>query len=317
MTETALTKTDSEKFTNMVLREFSGTVGNSMEMTPYQRQLASHLFIKVNATLDELETKRLKNPNKANAPTITWGNVNLNKLAIDCIHRINLGLDALIQNHVHPIPYLNSNTKKYDLDLRIGYVGKDFYRRDYAIDKPSNVIYELVYSTDKFTPKMKSASNQVETYEFEITSPFDRGEVTGGFGYISYDEPSKNKLVLVPMKRIKRAQAAGNKEFWTSSFEEMAWKTVVIVTTDKLNPDPKKVNESFFVVENQDNEAEVEQEITDNANGNIIDIEPLTDIVRCPKCNTDYATPDQEEAIEKTGQCLACHKGDEAKGCGF
>ena len=280
-TQTAVAKTDSEKFTAMVLREFQGTVGDSMEMTPYQRQLASHLFIKVNATLDELESKRQKNPNKQSQAPIAWANVNLNKLAIDCIHRVNLGLDALVQNHIHPIPYLNGKTSKYDLDLRIGYAGKDFYRRKVALVEPKNIIYQLVYSTDKFEPIMQNLDVSVESYNFEITSPFDRGEVVGGFGYIVYSDPTMNKLVLVPMKRIKRAQSSGNKEFWASSYDEMAYKTVVHVTTNALAPDPEKVNESYFVVETQDNEVEVAAEIAEFANSEPIDITPAEEVVEC------------------------------------
>jgi len=56
---------------------------------------------------------------------------------------------------------------------------------------------EVVYSKDKFTPLKKSKGNPIESYEFEIVEPFDRGEIIGGFGYIEYDEPSKNTLVLM------------------------------------------------------------------------------------------------------------------------
>jgi len=32
------------------------------------------------------------------------------------------------------------------------------------------------------------SANKVESYEFEVTNPFDRGEIVGGFYYHSYNE---------------------------------------------------------------------------------------------------------------------------------
>ncbi|GAH17978.1 unnamed protein product, partial [marine sediment metagenome] len=187
--------TYSQRFTNMVVKEFSREVGK-LEMTPYQERLAQHLFIGVDMSLKKLETDRAKK--NADKLPVVWSNVNMEKLAIDAVHRVELGLDALIPNHIHTIPYLNGKTKKYDLDLQIGYVGKDYYKQKMAINTPKEIIYQLVYETDTFEPIMKTRGAETESYNFQITKPFARGAVIGGFGYIIYEDPTLNKLVIVP-----------------------------------------------------------------------------------------------------------------------
>lgn len=79
--------------------------------------------------------------------------------------------------------------------------------------------------------------------------------------------------------------------------------------------------ESFNRANEISTEYDIEQEIDDNANGEIIDVTAMEVkdliIVVCPKCKAEYTDePDQDEAIEKTGQCLVCHEADE-KGPGF
>ncbi len=81
-----------------------------------------------------------------------------------------MGLDALIPNHIHPVPYFNKREGKYDLDLRVGFVGKAYYRRAVAVDDLVDIICELVYSTDEFKPMTKSFSNEIESYELNITN---------------------------------------------------------------------------------------------------------------------------------------------------
>ena len=183
----------------------------------------------------------------------------MTKLALDAVHRIGLGLDALIPNHLHPIPYFNKRLKKYDLDLRLGYVGKDYCRRELAIEKPLDIRYELVYTNDVFKPLMKSSQYSIEDYQFEIPKPFDRGEVIGGFGYIMYDDTIKNKLIIVPLKEFEKAEKiAKTQDFWGESNwkERMQYKTLVHRVTDKLPIDPKKLNiKSYAYVEFQEGDA--------------------------------------------------------------
>jgi len=266
-----ITKPTSERFTNAVLAEFTKNAGEIIAWGPHQKMLAQHLYVKVDTQLTEFEAKRLKNGEMKKLP-IKWENINMQKLAIDAIRRIELGLDALAPNHVHPIPYLNGKTQKYDLDLRIGYEGKMFYRRGIAIDPPKDIRIELVYSTDIFKPIKKSANVQVEGYEFEITNAFDRGTVIGGFGYIIYDDGTKNKLILVTKKDFEKSEKKGNATFWKGHPDNMKYKTIVHRVADKLGIDPKKMTAAVADAESQD-ERDFEREVDENANKKVIDID--------------------------------------------
>lgn len=294
--------TVSERFTAIIIREFSGTVGK-LEMSPYQKRLGQHLFIKVDQSLRDLEKKRAEKGGET--IPITWANVNLEKLAIDAIHRIELGLDALIPNHISPIPYWNNRLKKYDLDLRIGYAGKDYYHRQMAIDPPENIIYELVHQNDVFKPVKASFKNSVESYEFEIPKPFDRGKIVGGFAYITYGDPKKNRLFIVTEADfIKSKSKAQSQVFWEDHPEQMRYKTIVNKVTGKLQIDPEKVNASFKFVEEQEEFADaaaVQVEIEDKANtGSIIMIpeeKPQIEEKKGPKEKTEVETEPAEEKL--------------------
>jgi recombination protein RecT len=236
--------------------------------------LVQHSFLKIDATLKELEAKR----SDRNKPVIGWANINQNKLSTDVVHRAELGLDALIPGHIYPIPYLNGSTGRYDLDLRIGYVGKDLYKRCMALDPPEDIIYELVYSNDKFVPLKRSIKNSIESYEFEITEPFNRGEVIGGFAYVRCEDPKKNRLIIVTSADFKKSQSkAKSQDFWSAYPDEMKYKTLVNRATNKLTVDPKKVNSAYISVEQEENAIDVESvrmEIAENGNkGPVLEIE--------------------------------------------
>lgn len=260
--------TYSQRFTGMVVREFSAQVGK-LELTPYQERLAQHMFVAIDAQLKALAAKQNKD-----AVPIEWANINMAKLAIDAVHRVELGLDALIPNHIHPIPYLNGKTKLYDLDLRVGYVGKDCYKRKMSLNPPTDIIYQLVYGSDEFTPMMKSHQRKVETYEFNIKNPFSRGEVVGGFGYIIYENEEENRLVIVSKADFDKSKdAAKSDKFWGPHTREMQYKTLVHRTLSHINIDPEKVNKSFLEVEMQEATDSAERDIQKNANKEILDID--------------------------------------------
>ncbi|MCM1566066.1 MAG: recombinase RecT [Dehalobacter sp.] len=266
-------ETVSAKFVSQIERQFVAEMGSALAFTEYEKTLAQHMYVKIDATLKALEDKRGQ---KQDVVPYKWENVNLPKLALDAVHRIGLGLDALIPNHIHPIPYLNGKTKKYDLDLRIGYVGKDYCRRKLAVEEPLEVLYHLVHDTDIFKPHMKSLKNEVESFEFEIANPFNRGKVVGGFGYIMYEDPKKNKLIMVTERDFKKAEGgARTKDFWSEDKwrEEMMYKTIVHRVSEKLSLDPKKVNaKSYAYVEAQENDERAQQEVDQNANKTTIDV---------------------------------------------
>lgn len=279
--DTSVQATQSERFLKNVETQFAAEAGAPMAFSDYEKTLAQHLFLKVDNVLKDLETKRLA-ASKPYGESYTWQNVNMRKLALDAVHRVQLGLDALVPNHIHPVPYFNKREGKYDLDLRVGYVGKAYYRQQVAVDVPVGIVYELVYSTDEFIPLKKSFSNEIESYEFNIKNAFDRGDIVGGFGYIIYDDPKKNTLIMVGEKDFEKSKKAAQSDaFWSKHPVEMRYKTLVHRVTDKLQVDPKKVNATAYAyVENQEEEAVVRREINENANKEILDVESPKDVER-------------------------------------
>ncbi len=256
----------AERFTNKVISEFQAFTGSVVKFDAEKKRLAQHLFIKVDGVLKELEAKRLQKNEKNKAPFV-WENVNMQKMAMDAIDRIELGLDALADNHIHPIPYFNGKLKKYDIDLRAGYIGKDYYKRRFAIDPPKDIIYELVYSKDKFSIIKRDFKNKVERYKFDVVNPFDRGEIVGGFGYLVYDDETKNRVIVVgEADFLKSMKLAQTKTFWDNHPEMMRLKTLVNRVTKQLYVDPQKVAglsipESVYRVEAQEDTPQIEQEI--------------------------------------------------------
>lgn len=286
--------TASERFTGMVINEFQGNVGQ-LNLNEYQKQLIRNYFIGIDNALKIAEERRSYSKKKANDPAIIWQNVNMNKLAVDVVQNAKLGLDMAVTNHLSVVPYLNGKTNKYDLNLMPGYEGLRYVAIKYAIYPIIDIRVELIHKNDKF--KMTSKNN-VECYEFDIENPFDRGEVIGGFGYIRYQDETRNKLVVMTKAELlKRKPSTAAAEFWggekdkwengkkvgTETIEgwqeEMLYKTMVRATCKKVPLDPKKINESYiYVMESAENyyvenqEDKVNQEIEENANRELIDI---------------------------------------------
>lgn len=270
--------THGKRFQEMVERRFGEEIG-SPNFGDHEKALTQHLFIAVDHSLAAAEANRIKNGKDA-AP-FTWSNVNLPKLAFDAVHRVRLGLDALIPNHVWPIAKWNSKEKRYDIDLRIGYVGRDWVARRVAIDEVVDITYELVHEHDKFEALKRGLKRSVESYRFEIDDPWDRGGAVGGFGYIRYEDPTKNRLVLVTERDFNRARrASGNPRsdeasiLWRDNDLEMMLKTVVHRTCSKVPVDPEKAA-SYAAVTREDLEyidAEVETKRLEAAEGGLVDL---------------------------------------------
>lgn len=287
--------TASERFTNMVVNEFQGNIGQ-LNLNEYQKQLIRNYFIGIDNALKVAETSRSFSKKKANDPTITWENVNMNKLAVDVVQNAKMGLDMSVANHLHVVPFKNGKTNKYDLTLMPGYEGLKYIAANFALYKVADIKVELVHENDVFQPTYK---NNIEGYEFKITNPFSRGNVIGGFGYIRYENEVHNKLVVMSVEELlKRKPSTASAEFWggqkdkwedgkkvgTEEIEgwtnEMLYKTMVRATCKKVTVDPKKINDSYiYVMETSDNyymeqqEEKVQGEIDENANNSLIDIE--------------------------------------------
>ena len=293
----------AERFTAKVMKEFGSTVGE-IQVTDYQQQLVQGYFIAIDRALKSAEEERLRKNEKNkdhekydNNLPVTWGNVNLNDLALDVVHYARMGLDMMQENHLFPIPYKNNKTGKYDMTLMPGYNGIQYIAEKYAVEPPLAVTVELVYSTDTFRPIKKSAENRVENYEFAINNAFDRGEIIGGFGYIEYADPVKNKLVIMTKKDIEKRKPkyasanfwGGKQKVWENGkqvdqetdgwYEEMCLKTIKreIYSAKHIPRDPKKIDDNYQYMKMREARiAELEaQDIIDaNANGMVIDVTP-------------------------------------------
>jgi len=283
--------TASERFTGMVMKEFEGNVGE-LNLNEYQKQLIRNYFIGIDNALKATEERRSYSKKKANDPQVIWQNVNMNKLAIDVVQNAKLGLDMAVTNHLSVVPYLNGKTKKYDLNLMPGYEGLRYIAIKYAIYPVIDIRIELVHKNDSFKTITR---NNIDGYEFDIANPFDRGEVIGGFGYIRYQDETRNKLITMSKEELlKRKPSTAAVEFWGGEKdiwengkvvgkepvegwqEEMLYKTMVRATCKKVPLDiyVMETSENYYV-ENQ--EDKVSQEIEENANKEMIDITDSTE----------------------------------------
>lgn len=260
----------SVRFVEEVEKQFGQEMGTEIIFSDHQKKLAQHLFLKADSALKEFESKR-----KGSKTPYTWNNVNLNNLAIEAVHKVNLGLDALMKNHIHVIPYFNGKNKKYDLELQTGFKGLMYIAKKYALNPPKKIVIELVHKNDHFAVLKSNLEREVEGYEFEIENPFNRGPVVGGFAYIKYEDETKNELMILTEEDFKKAKNAAKTDMiWNAWPEKMRYKTIARRVSDKIDLDPEKVNaQSMIHEETAGVEAEANREIAENANSQTIDID--------------------------------------------
>lgn len=296
-TELAITQpSQSERFTNAVMKEFSSNNG-AVTLTPFQKKLCQNYFIKVDQTLKDNEKKRLaKDERYRDGLAFTWENVNMAKLATDVIAYSSVELDPTQPNHISIVPYKNTANNKFDMGFLIGYRGMEIKAKKYGLEVPSDVVYELVYSTDKFKQFKKDMNNPVESYTLEITNDFDRGKVVGGFWYHEFkDAPEKNKIKVFSLKDIEKRKPkyasaefwGGEKDIWENKkkvgteiiegwFEEMAIKTISRNAYNAITIDSKKIDDNYLAIlqkENEMNDSIIQNQIDANANKEPLDFE--------------------------------------------
>lgn len=291
----------SQKFVAKVSKQFQASVGSVIAWTDLEQALAQNLYVKLDTQFRALEAKRASISFKKNDPPITWENINMEKLAIDAVARVKMGLDANLPNHIHVIPYLNGVTKKYDVDLRIGYMGVDHVSRKFAKREIVDIRYKLVHETDEFQVLIQ---NGIEVPYFKQTNPFNPGAVIGAYGYIMHDDPRLNRVVVIEYREFEKAmKASKGVEFWggiqtewkdgkkvegeydEKFMKEMQYKTVVFRTNKHIALDPAKINlpefqnmvhASFGAVE-----AEMAEIVEQHANGETLSL--------------NYQTPENDE----------------------
>lgn len=269
------TASPSERFMQKVIEQYSGMPGD-IKLTAFQEKLVQNYFIKLDQVLKAAEIKRVKATNP-DPLAFTWQNVNIEQLAVDVVAYASVGMDPLQPNHINLIPYKNARTQKFDISFMLGYRGIELKAMKYGLEPlPKDIRIEIVYSNDKFVPAKKDRNNNVESYEFQIVTPFDRGEVVGGFYHFEYDDPSQNHMRIFSKAQIdKRKPAYASTEFWGGEkdlwkngqrtgekekvegwYDEMAWKTLARSAYGSITIDSYKIDAHFVSMMQQEHNAE-------------------------------------------------------------
>jgi len=293
--------TDAERFTNKVIQEFTGQAGGEIALTKFQKRLVQNYFISVDLALGRAEANRLKKEeSKRDAVAVKWENVNMPQLAVNVVSCARIGYDPALPNHINMVPYKNNTTGKYDIGFLPGYRGKELMAMKYGLDIPKDVVVEVVYSTDKFKVIKKDITNTVEGYDFEVVSPFDRGDIIGGFYYHVFEDKTKNRLMFYSKSEIdKRKPEYASHEFWGGEkpvwkwndktkknekvgveevegfYAEMVYKTLYRAAYGAITIDSQKIDDDFIrLSENEENARQIKpNEVAENANRITVDFE--------------------------------------------
>ena len=322
-TTSKVTNTPSERFTNAVMKNFTQDNGG-VQITPFQKRLCQSYFIKIDQMLKASEIKRMaKKEEYRDSLPYSWENVNMNKLAVDVLAYSSVGLDPMQKNHLHPIPYKNNATGKFDISFTKGYNGIELVAKKYGIDVPDDVIIRIVYKNEVFTPIYKDAENRKESFTHKPSeNPFEKGEIIGGYYYhVFFSNPEKNKLRVFSLADIeKRIPKTASVEFWggekdkweggkksgTEKVEgwkdEMVWKTIKRAAWDAINIDSQKIDDNIQKILSdqeltipKDVAEEVKEEIKTKANQEPIDFENTTMEVAFEEVKEEASNTSQEE----------------------
>lgn len=274
--------TPSANFRNHVLREYSSATG-STGFTPELSRRVQNYFTKIDLVINDSEARRLnQSQEKREQLEYCWKNINLEKLAMDVFTVSSLGLDPLSANHINPILYKNNKTNKFDVGFIRGYKGREIIAKTYGLNPPKNVIVNLVYSKDTLSIFKRDRNNAIESFDFAVVDPFNRGELIGGMFYIEFDDTSLNYVEAVPLSKIeKRKPKYASAEFWGGEkitykngkvdgkesvegwHEEMCRKTLYNMAYGLITIDGQKVNSVYETMIRSESEFNQETETND------------------------------------------------------
>ena len=317
--------TQSERFAQMVVKEFTGALGVP-ELTSYQKRLIQNYFISTDLALKSAEEKRAKKSDKyRDEVEVTWPNVNMQTLALNVVACSRIGYDPALPNHINMIPYKNNKTGKYDIGFIEGYRGRELKAIKYGFNPPDDIVVEVVHANDVFKPIKKDKNNEIEAYIFEIKNSFDRGDIIGGFYYHVYiEEPRKNTLVIFNLHEIeKRKPKYASAEFWGGEkatwkngqksgtekiegwYREMVWKTIYRAAYGSITIDGQKIDDALIRM--MDNERVLDHETSLTVHddkeekvaieGNKTEL-TITDVVEVKEVPAEEPTPAAEPSSE-------------------
>lgn len=274
----------SERFTQRVLSEIAGNNAQNFKVTEEQRRLVQGYYMGCDNALRNAGQK--------------WENVNIDAaLAGNIVKYMRVGIDMSIENSLWVIP--RQNRGKVDLTFQLGYEGRKQVAKRYSLSPIEDIRDELIYSTDKFKIIKRDAKHPVESYEFEVTNPFNRGTLIGGFVYVEFQDSRKNFVFTMSKAEIdKRKSKAQTTKVWDDWYDAMARKTIIHAACRRITIDPKLIDQDYKAIlreETAASEANANAEIEANANnGEVIDVMP--DVPYIPPDKQEEAQQQQQEA---------------------
>lgn len=292
--------TTTQKFVALVEKEMQAKMEQGLNLSDFQKRLIQNYFIAIDKALTTAEEARMrKSEQYRDKVTVGWNTIDMKKIATDVVHFSRLGLDPCQKNHLFVIPFKNNKTGLYDVNFMPGYNGLELITKKYALEVPLGVTVELVCQNDVFKPYKRGKNYPCDDYEFDIPNPFDRGNIVGGFAYIQYREPEKNRLIIMTLQDIlkRKNSGQGNVEFWGGEkdewadgkktgkkkkvegwYEEMCLKTIKrkVYGGTEIPLDPRLIDDTYKYIKQRELDAEraiLQDEICENANSEPITIE--------------------------------------------
>lgn len=274
--------TVGQRFVEKMKTEYAASVGET-KLSESQKSLVQSYFISIDSTIKAAEIGRSKKSGQYQEKLpVKWENVDTSDLARKLIHYSKLGLNPLCSNHMFFIPYKNKNTNKYDMTIIEGYRGIEIKAMKYGFNPPSNVVAEVVRENDTFKVIKKDRNNPVESYTFEMSDPFNRGEIVGGFWYKEYDDETRNNIKVFSIADIKKRKPTyasvefwgGQKDEWKNGsktgkkidvegwVEEMYLKTILRNAYNSIPLDASKIDGTYNAIAEDETEYEVYSEET-------------------------------------------------------
>lgn len=224
---------DGEHFALKVLEKYGGAVEDRAE----QKRLIQGYYVFIDRAL------------QSENPPVSWHSIDMESLSRELVCCARLGLDMRQDKQLRPVIAKSDAGKKTRVTIELGCNGVRHLALRYAEDPPKDVTIELVYETDTFTPIKKGGDNEIENYKLEITKPFDRGKIVGGFGYIEYGDSAKNQLVILTRQDIEKRQAIGldgpQDDDW---FAEQCLDIIKreVYSERHIPRDPKKIDDAYW-----------------------------------------------------------------------
>lgn len=232
------TPSDGEMFALKVLESYGG---NQQDRSG-QKKLIQGYYVIIDRALQEAESKRPE----TESVKVNWNNVNMTTTGRELVNCARAGLDALQEKQIRPVITKTSDGTKYDVTMEIGTNGIRHLAMRYAVTAPKDVTVELVHASDKFTP---TVTNDGDSYKLELETPFDRGEIVGGFAYLEYDDATRNKLVMLNRAELeKRIILDGGSTGDDGWFAERCLDALKREAYDERNipRDPDKIDDAYW-----------------------------------------------------------------------